>query len=424
MKILLVNPNNYRKPPTPPLALEYLDSALKGTRHDCCILDLCFDDQPAITLREEIVRFDPDLVGFSIRNIDTVLFENNIFFLPGIKVLVDVVKNMGLPVILGGVSYSFIPEGILSYLGADWAVRGPGEKALIHLLDEIEKSPPKRGTIINGWVKGIDPDMRVVRGETLNYARYIKEGGLSGFQTQKGCLGTCSYCSESSGQVLFRSPARVIEEIAEMVNKGFTEFHLCDTEFNQELEYCHTFLESLIEKGPDISWTLYMKTWPYDEELFRLLAKSGAYLITLSIPTVGDPIENTAMIRQFSKKYGIRLAIDLLCGFPDQTIESIRKTIEQLRKIHPDIVGVNAWIRLCPGTKIARKVWNNPSYKIFLTGAVDNNPEMIYPVFYNHLSIEMLQEIIGDDPLFKIEGFERTTNYERLKEIDSCGGAS
>ena len=40
---------------------------------------------------------------------------------------------------------------------------------------------------------------------------------------------------------------------------------------------------------------------------------------------------------------------------------------------------------------------------------------MIRPVFYNSITMDMLKELIGDDPLFKIEGFERTSNYERLQ---------
>ena len=42
MRILLVNPNRYRTPPTPPLALEYLQAAISRTRHESALLDLCF----------------------------------------------------------------------------------------------------------------------------------------------------------------------------------------------------------------------------------------------------------------------------------------------------------------------------------------------------------------------------------------------
>ena len=111
MKILLINPNRYRTPPVPPLGLEYLENALRETHHECRILDLCFSDDPLLALEEGINSFNPDIAGVTVRNIDTVLFHNNAFFLDDIKILVDHLKKRSIPVILGGSGYSFIPEG-------------------------------------------------------------------------------------------------------------------------------------------------------------------------------------------------------------------------------------------------------------------------------------------------------------------------
>ncbi|MFA6471947.1 MAG: cobalamin-dependent protein, partial [Candidatus Latescibacterota bacterium] len=80
MKILLINPNRYRTPPVPPLGLEYLSDALKKTRHTCRILDLCFEENAIEAIESAVRDFNPDTAGLTIRNIDTVLFENNIFF--------------------------------------------------------------------------------------------------------------------------------------------------------------------------------------------------------------------------------------------------------------------------------------------------------------------------------------------------------
>ena len=62
MKLVLINPNRYRTPPVPPLALEYLAGSLEGTAHECRILDLCFADEPVDTLDSEIESFSPDIV--------------------------------------------------------------------------------------------------------------------------------------------------------------------------------------------------------------------------------------------------------------------------------------------------------------------------------------------------------------------------
>ena len=51
----------------------------------------------------------------------------------------------------------------------------------------------------------------------------------------------------------------------------------------------------------------------------------------------------------------------------------------------------------------------------YLFGELEGNPGFIRPVFFSSISVDALKEIAGDDPIFRIEGFERSTNYERLK---------
>jgi tryptophan 2-C-methyltransferase len=414
MKILLINTNRYRTPPVPPLGLEYLSNALRYTRHQCRILDLCFAEDPETALKNAVRGFSPDIAGLTIRNIDTVLFENNTFFLDDIKTYAALLKGMGVPVILGGAGYSFIPEGVLRYIGADYGICGPGEKALPDFLDLYARIPPPLGMVMNGWELGIDPELEISRENGIDHARYVSEGGLIGFETQKGCQERCSYCSEGKGRVLFKNPERIVGELSRMTERGFETYHLCDSEFNQDMDYCRAFLEALIRNGPKIHWALYMKSAPFDDDLFRLLERSGANLITLSLPTGERYLEHTREIRRLTSKYGIRLAVDFLCGFPGETVEMVRKTVETLREIGPDTVGVNSTIRLSPGIAVTEKVLSSPEPRDRLKGAITDNPDLVRPVFYNHITTDMLREIIREDPLFHIEGFDRTSNYERI----------
>jgi len=416
MKILLINPNRYKHPPVPPLGLEYLQRALAATRHESRILDLCFKRDCKKTVAETVERFAPQVAGISIRNVDTALYQNNRFFLDEIRAIAEQLARLEVPSLVGGAGYSFNPAGTLSYVGANWGISGPGENALINFLDSLEKSPPAQGMILDGWKWGADPDLDTAgRVGGLDYPAYLKKGGIAGFETQKGCLGRCSYCLEASPRVIFRKPQRVVRELKELAAQGVCQFHLCDSEFNQDLKYCHEFLETLVSARLQIRWALYMKSTPYDEKLFRLLGASGANLVTLSLPTGKDGLEHAARFRSLTSKYGIRLAVDYLCGFPGQTPEAVRRDIERLRRIRPDTVGLNSFIRLYPGAEVSSTAQAGEDQRRYLFGELEDNPGLIRPVFYSSISTDDLKEIVGDDPIFRIEGFERSTNYERLR---------
>lgn len=415
MKILLINPNQYHFPPVPPLALEYLVSALHTSSHTGSIVDLCFEPDPCATLQHAVEEFRPDIAGITIRNIDSVLFHNNTFFMNGIRDLVVLLKKLGLPVIAGGIGYSVMPARMLTFLDADWGILGPGEKALPAFLDQLQKNQLIRGHVLNGWQYGIDADLVIERGTAIDYSQYIQGGGIAGFETQKGCLGRCPYCTEGGFPVLQRNPQRVIDELWSLTKKGLTEFHLCDSEFNQELAYCYSFLDALIETGPEIRWALYMKSEPSSEQLFKKLQKSGAYLLTLTVPSGKNDLAHLPDICAYAKKYDMKLAIDCLCGLPGETVESVRETIALFKKLRPDTVGVTSTVRLYPETAVAKAVMQSPDEQRYLTGTVEDNPDFLYPVFYARLPEEELREMIDGDPLFRIEGFEKSTNYERVK---------
>ncbi|MBD3167726.1 hypothetical protein GF324_14085 [bacterium] len=415
MTILLINPNRYQSPPVPPIGLEYLAGALDSTGHQYQVCDLCFAENPADVLTRAIDSVRPDIAGITIRNIDTVIYQNNLFFLDDIAKTVRQVHDREVPVVLGGAGYSFMPEEILAYTGADYGIAGPGEGALPVLLDRLADGAVPERTVLDGFDMPFDRSLTPGRGELFDYERYLGSRGLAGFETQKGCAERCAYCLECRrDRVVFREPDAVVDEIETMVGRGISRFHLCDTEFNQDLGHCKRFLHALIDRELDMQWALYLKSRPYDGELFELLAASRAELVTLSLPTGTDWLSAASEQVQLARANGLKLVVDLLVGLPGQTIDEVRRIIDTLREAGPETVGVNSTIRLYKGLPVTDMIMADPAQQRYLLGETEGNDDCVRPVFYQWLTVDMLRDIIGDDPLFKIEGFERTSNYERV----------
>lgn len=197
MRVLLVNANRYTQPPVPPVGLEYLVAPLRRAGHEPHILDLCFAEQPATALQDALDDLHPDAAGFTVRNVDTVLYHTNEFFLDEIAALTAVVARAGIPLLVGGSGVATMPDEVRRYLGADFAIDGPAEGALPELLTALESGGNNPPPVVNGWRSPSAPDERHPRGELLDYGPYLAARARFGFETQKGCTGRCIFCTEA-----------------------------------------------------------------------------------------------------------------------------------------------------------------------------------------------------------------------------------
>lgn len=417
MKILLVNPNRYKSPPVPPIGLEYIAASLEDKGHSAEILDLCFAEDVGRTLHDTLTSFRPDIAGVTVRNVDSVLYHTNEFFLDEIKDIIYQIKAAtGLKVIIGGTGISANPEGILGYLNADFAVAGPGEH-VVHEVFDAMVNPGNSRRVFRGTYSSHSACIR--KPTKIDYRTYCDAGGIAGFETHKGCSSSCVYCMESGTPVAFKNPDDVIRELKHFVDSGLTRFHLCDSEFNENLDYSVDFCTALKKAGLDMQWALYMKPSQFSRTLFRLLKDTGAYLITLSVDSWKKCDQYWAEYEKFvfnAKSCGIRIAVDFLTGFPNESADDLLRHFENLRRPLPDSISVNTYIRLYKSLKITdiimhdRGLWGN------LSGDTGNK-SYIKPVFYNHIATEKLSELIGGDMLFRIEGPEKIVNYLRAESI-------
>ncbi|GAB4387426.1 MAG: B12-binding domain-containing radical SAM protein [Thermodesulfovibrionales bacterium] len=403
--VLLVNPNRYRNPPVVPVGLEYIAHALREHGFEPRAVDLCFSEGPREELEAAIRDIGPMAVCFTVRNVDSVLYPGTEYFLPEIKGLVQAAKAATpAPVIIGGAGVGADPEGVLKLLGADAAVQGPGETSLPRLL--------RRARFPTGLVVKGAPPARVGRLKVFDYAPYMKEGGVMGFETHKGCSSACAFCLEAGSPVSFRDPRDIAREIESLTGQGFAHFHLCDSEFNEDRDFSAAVLERI--SGLGIRWALYMKPEGPHPRVFSLLRRSGAYLVTFSVDTFRRPPGYWAGVRrslELARENGIRTSVDLLSGFPGEDEDTLRRAIDFFREARPDDVVVNAVIRLYRGLAVTGIVEADPALRGRLLGAAGGS--YLEPLFYSHVEAGRLAEILGDDPLFRVAGREKVVNYQK-----------
>jgi radical SAM superfamily enzyme YgiQ (UPF0313 family) len=402
-----------------PIGLEYLTTALENRNHFVKILDLCFASSPEEELYQELNENTYDLVGFTIRNIDSAIYFNNEFFLDDIKVLIDIVKKYNIPVILGGSGFSGMPQEILDYLQADYGIIGPGDVSFLNFIESF-KDRKVTHKIYDGWEAGINKNLVHIRGKKVDYPKYLSDEGIIGFETHVGCSNKCPYCIEANTRINFKEISNIVEELKYLVDLGYNHFHTCDTEFNINLNFSIEFCKALIKENLDMKWALYMKPSPYNEELFKVLHDSNANLITLSVDSDQSiqklnnySYRDLRSIIRYCDEYDIDLAIDLLVGYPHESLKSIKTCLEVFEDHPPKKgVGISFYYRIYKYTALAELIEKDKKLQENLITSYPNNQNFLFPVFYNQIKQETIEELIAGKDLFRIAGLIPGVNYQ------------
>jgi radical SAM superfamily enzyme YgiQ (UPF0313 family) len=404
MRVLLINPNRLRTPPVPPIGLEYLAASLEKGGHAVSILDLCFVDEPYAEINRSVAEFRPDIAGVTVTNIDSISYHDNEFYLDAVRGIVLYLKSsFSLKVIIGGAAMPAGPEGLLRYLNADYGISGPGEGVINKLLSDIQGAGEKIRNIYNGRFPAYSNCSRII--SHIDYRRYYEAEGIAGFETHKGCSSSCVYCIEANSPVAFRRPEDVVQEIRGFTERGHNKFHLCDAEFNEDLDHSLEFCSALRKANLGIQWAVYMKPSNYNQKLFRLMRETGVYQITLAIDSFRKcPLywTDTERIIFNARSNGIRIVVDFLTGFPYEDEELLKWCLDFFRRLAPDRVNINTFIRLYRSRPISGIIMQNADLRQHLLGNIADE-SMIMPVFYSHIEFERLMSLIAQDSLFRIQ---------------------
>lgn len=413
MKVLLINPNRVLFPPVPPIGLEYLSASLVKGGHDLRLLDLTFHNDVVNVIDEAVSAFMPDICGVTVRNIDSVMFHDNAFYLDSIRDIVQLLRNKHCrKVIIGGPGLMASPEGVLDYLGADYAVAGPAEGVINQLLAAVRSGYMAR-RVWKGLFLPYSSCSRIT--SDIAYQKYYDSGGIAGFETHKGCSSSCIYCLEAQTPVAYKQSDDVIREIRGFVENGHNHFHLCDSEFNEDLDHAVEFCSALRREKMNMQWAVYMKPANYNQKLFRLMKETGVNLITLTMdsfkkcPLYWADAEKMIFSAQSN---GIRIVVDFLTGFPYEDNNLLSWCVDYFRRLQPDRVNLNTFIRLYKSLMITKIIERDEALRPYIHGSI-NSKDMILPIFYNQINSGWLREYVSGDKLFNVEGDEKGVNYSR-----------
>ena len=417
--VVLVNPNRIR-PPIAPLGLEYLADALADAGIAYTVVDQCFADGPVDALHAVLLAQEPLLVAVTFRNTDDCYCATQHSFLPDLASTVADIRSLtAAPIVLGGAGYSVAPVGILRRVGADFGIRGDGERPLAMLaralLDGCDATHIPGLVFRDGDAVRENPPVwsevrqRPLSRSALDNGRYFREGGQAGIETKRGCPMSCVYCADELGKgsvVRVRRPEAVAEEMLSLAARGVDCFHNCDAEFNCDPEHAAAVCRALIDQGAAerLTWYAYCSPTPFSAELASLMRRAGCVGVNF-----GADSGNAEMLRALGRIHtpadiadatrwcrgeGMAVMLDLLIGLPGETETTVAESIAFLKGLRANCFGVALGVRVYPGTALSGDMQRRleAGETQGFRGRTEGNDDLAMPLFF-------LAPELGDDPV-------------------------
>ena len=364
-KLLLIAANQVVDPyPVYPLGIAYLTTALEKHGHEVEQFDVLASGGIS-GLVTYLLANTFDIVGVSIRNLDSVVSHDIHDFLDDTGQVVKTVRAHSKAVlVLGGPAFAIMPEKLFALLGADYGIAGEGEILFPQLVNDIMVGNPPNQKVMrsepnrNPWLTA------TINRDAVDF--YLGRGGMLNVQTKRGCPHKCVYCSYPTiegAKMRYRDPQEVAQEVARMTEEyGAKYIFFTDGVFNDSKGHFREVAKALIANNNKTPFCAYFRPQGLTESDFALLKKAGLATMELGTDGAADStikalgkgftFADALATSDMAADYGIACAHFVMFGGPEEDEESLQEGLANLASIQDAIVFVYLGIRILPRTRI------------------------------------------------------------------------
>jgi radical SAM superfamily enzyme YgiQ (UPF0313 family) len=368
-----------------PIGLRCVQQALDQAGHDTRLID--FVEQPETFADLRWATENWDVIGFTIRNIDPIdlAFDS---FIDHYEKFVSRVRDActGRPPLFvgGGPGYSLFGNALVSRLGFDVGVVGPGEKAMLDIVAQPERYRGAGQNLRGERYADFLTDRLFHPHELMRaYARCSESIGIE--TRRKTCYQECVYCpyayisGDNSGDI---KPLEFIaDELRSIYDSGNRRIFFTDAIFNSELRFAKEVVRMISELSlPGLTWSAYFTPKPFDDEFAELLARSNVEMVMISpdsldvgmMRTLGKRFDTRHVTRfiERCRQHNLPIRLSVVFGGPGENRETVCASAEYANaNVASDELLINVGYRVLPATALSRQL-----------GIPDD--ELLNPTFY------------------------------------------
>ena len=352
-------------PPLPPTDLMYLASIAESCGFEAIIRDYSQGGNFETDLKE----IQPN---YLVANIATPTFQSDMM---AVKQAKEIVPNL-CTIVKGAPFLTYNANTIYENPFIDYVIIGEPELTLKDILDGVPNSeilgicyrenfqPVKNEK--RPFIENLDilpfPARHLV--DNSIYRRPDNGKVQAVVKVARGCPFHCFFCLAtpvSGSKVRVRSAENIVAELKECVEKyNIRNFLFWSDIFNLNREWTIELCQKIIESGLKITWSSNTRADTMDEELAKIMYKSGCRLVSIGVEsgsqmmldkigkgTTLDEIRNTVKIL---KKNKIKIYNYFVIGLPWETEETVEETIKFAIELDSNFISFYTATPL-PGTK-------------------------------------------------------------------------
>jgi len=347
----------------PPVGLIYMAGVLKKAGFKCEIFDAGLKNSRPIEALGIIKKKKPKVLGLKV-------YYYNISW---VKDLIEGVRGIdpGIKIGIGGHFVSHNPRKAIAQTGADFAVKGEGEGAILKVANNLSQGNPYyrevpgiTARLEKGDFYAGPTDVRLDNLDELPFPDYQLVGGLKPYSlrtkfspaapifTTRGCAFRCSFCSRHvfGNKVTYRSPENVVSEIVSLKERfGVRQIDILDDNFTLNRNFAEKILDLITKEKLGLTFDLRcgVRTESLDEQLLEKMKKAGFYKIAFGIESADNKVlelchkqldlEKLTRIASFAKEIGFSSTGFFIIGLPGETRGSVDKSVQLAKDLRLDI---------------------------------------------------------------------------------------
>ena len=289
------------------------------------------------------------------------------------KITKAIKQSTGIPVAMGGLHPSALPEQTLIEEDVDYVIDGEGPYTLAGLVDliknggSIQKIPGlwfkdngivvsnPRAPVINDLGEELVPEwdlfpMKLYRAHNWHCFDDIDNREPYGvLYTSLGCPYSCVFCCINAPfgkpSIRYRDPDAVIAEIDDMVNTyGIKNIKIPDELFVLKDSHYMTIVDKILERDYDLNFWVYARVDTVKAENLEKMKKAGMNWFALGIESANPEVRDGATKRmrendilkvvRHIQDNGIRVIGNYIFGLPDDNHDTMRQTLDLAKELN------------------------------------------------------------------------------------------